>query len=348
MLDQPQDIRTLTPPARSVILRPGLRALPNGVERYVIDPGAARAIDVEPGDAIALADIEGGQVCEIVAFDGDGRVDPAIIGTSAATSAARPFAASLTLAARLKARGIDITTAAPVRVFGAASPPGDRAEFRATRAGTIVFAVPSEPMAPDGQDTATAIEIRITRANPRPSGEMPPLPEPLADPLQDIHVSRATAEAYLVRAGEYIQIIDVAGRQCSDFQCFDARKLDRGIERPLDATTTRTLLGHSYPLPGLPAKAFDHDMTPLVEIVRDTVGRHDAFALACYARFYEDMGYPGHANCTDNFTGALKRYGVTARPGWMALNFFYNTGIDAHNSLYFDEPWSRPDRKSGV
>ena len=26
----------------------------------------------------------------------------------------------------------------------------------------------------------------------------------------------------------------------------------------------------------------------------------------------------------------------------MALNLFYNTGIDAHNVLYFDEPWSRP------
>ena len=31
-----------------------------------------------------------------------------------------------------------------------------------------------------------------------------------------------------------------------------------------------------------------------------------------------------------------------ARKGWMALNFFYNTGIDANNALYFDEPWSRP------
>ena len=26
----------------------------------------------------------------------------------------------------------------------------------------------------------------------------------------------------------------------------------------------------------------------------------------------------------------------------MALNFFYNTGIDAHNAIFFDEPWSRP------
>src|SRR3712207_6368946 len=83
-------------------------------------------------------------------------------------------------------------------------------------------------------------------------------------------------------------------------------------------------------------------MEPLVEIVRDTVGRHDAFALACYARFYEDMGYPGHINCTDNFNAALDPFGVAARKGWMALNFFYNTGIDEHNALYFDEHWSRP------
>ena len=197
-------------------------------------------------------------------------------------------------------------------------------------------------MQPGGQETATPLEMRIERAVPRSTKERIVLPEPLADPLQDIRVNRATAEAYLVRAGEYIQIIDVAGRQCSDFQCFSARKLDKGRELPLDATTTRSLIGLGYPSPGLPAKAFDQDMEPLVEIVRDTVGRHDAFALACYAKFYEDMGYPGHANCTDNFNGALAPYGVEARKGWMALNFFYNTGIDANNIIHFDEPWSRP------
>ena len=168
------------------------------------------------------------------------------------------------------------------------------------------------------------------------------LPEPLADPLQDIRIHRATAGAYVVRAGEYIQIIDVAGRQCTDFQCFAARKLDKGIEHPLDVTATRSLVGQSYPLPGLFSKAFDQEMQPLVEVVRDTVGRHDAFGLACFARYYDDQGYPGHVNCTDNFNKELAPYGIAARKGWMALNFFYNTGIDANNVLYFDEPWSRP------
>jgi aminomethyltransferase len=40
--------------------------------------------------------------------------------------------------------------------------------------------------------------------------------------------------------------------------------------------------------------------------------------------------------------GALKSFGVAPRGGWPAINFFYNTAIDAHNVFIFDEPWSRP------
>ena len=76
--------------------------------------------------------------------------------------------------------------------------------------------------------------------------------------------------------------------------------------------------------------------------MRDTVGRHDTFALACTAKYYEDQGYPGHANCTDNFNAALAPFGVAPRQGWPAINFFYNTRIDDRNALFLDEPWSRP------
>src|SRR5262249_51546073 len=72
------------------------------------------------------------------------------------------------------------------------------------------------------------------------------------------------------------------------------------------------------------------------------VGRHDTFALACNAKYYEDLGYPGHVNCTDNFNGKLARYGIAARRGWPAVNFFYNTFFNEAHQLFFDEPWSRP------
>ncbi|TGV96237.1 DUF1989 domain-containing protein, partial [Mesorhizobium sp. M2E.F.Ca.ET.154.01.1.1] len=50
----------------------------------------------------------------------------------------------------------------------------------------------------------------------------------------------------------------------------------------------------------------------------------------------------GHINCTENFNKALGSYGVGPRGGWMAANFFFNTGVDAHGVMYADEPWSRP------
>jgi aminomethyltransferase len=130
--------------------------------------------------------------------------------------------------------------------------------------------------------------------------------EPFAglEPLQDILVKNASARAYAVKAGQYIQIIDVDGKQCTDFQCFSQAKLDQGLQLPLDVTTTRTLMGHAYPMPGLHAKYFDQDMTGLIEVVQDTVGRHDAFAMACAAKYYDDLGYPGHNNCSDNFNAA--------------------------------------------
>ena len=310
--------------------------------------GGAIAVPIHSGDRVRLVNVEGMQRCEIVAADTAGAIDPAILGASGDSDASglKQILSTDSESARsvrsgLERRGIDLANARAVTLFGSESRAGDSGEFTVSRDGLLIVAAPGAPMDVGSQDTATPIRVHILRSRLRQPNETL-LPEPLADPLHDIRVNRSTAEAYFVRAGEYIQIIDVAGRQCTDFQCFAARDLDKGLERPLDVTTTRSLMGQSYPLPGLFSKAFNQDMQPLVEVVRDTVGRHDAFGLACNARYYDDQGYPGHVNCTNNFNEQLAPYGIAARKGWMALNFFYNTGIDANNVLYFDEPWSRP------
>ena len=165
---------------------------------------------------------------------------------------------------------------------------------------------------------------------------------PLAEPSAEFIVERSTAAAYQVAKGDWFQVVDVEGRQCSDFQCLAAADLDAGREMPLDATITRTLMGASCPAPGLYSKFFNAKMRPLVEVVHDTVGRHDTFNTACNARYYDEMGYPGHINCTDNINGALDGYGVAPRRGWEAINFFYNTRVSDANQIYLDEPWSRP------
>jgi aminomethyltransferase len=336
------------PPRPSRILTPQSFSRHLGQERIVVPGGGAVLLQVMAGDRLTLINDEGGQPVELVAARSDGRIDAAILGVAATATAeglkamlAAGEASLLRFRKGLESRRIDLAKAGSVRVFGADTPAGTREDLTVLDEGWLVVAAPGLPMEPDAQDTATPITLLMQRAKPRMVGHHD-LPEPLADPILDLRVKSATAESYFVKAGDYIQILDVDGRQCTDFQCFDARKLDRGIQHPLDVTTSRTFMGHAYSMPGLHSKYYDQDWLPLVEVVQDTVGRHDAFAMACAAKYYDDIGYPGHVNCSDNFNLALRDRGVDPRPGWMAVNLFFNTNIDAHGVLITDEPWSRP------
>ena len=169
------------------------------------------------------------------------------------------------------------------------------------------------------------------------------LPDPIGTVRDEFTISRSSAKAYEIKAGEYVQIIDVEGRQCSDFMAMRHSKLDQGQERYIDSTVTRSMVGGAYPGPGLYDKFFDQDMKPLIRVARDTVGRHDTFALACTARGYEERGFFGHVNCSDNISAQYKPYGIAARRAWPAINFFFNSWIHPDdNRIQSDEAWSRP------
>jgi aminomethyltransferase len=287
----------------------GLRPIEAGVEFYRVVPGGATEIRIEGDDRIRLIDRHGGQTANLAARGGNG----------------------------LKALGL---SAEPGTVFGPDSRPGSEITLVAEDATTLIVSAPGGRIV-DGDVPASELLVEIRRAAPQ-AREQVELPAPLAEPRLDFRVDKASALSYEVKQGEFIQVIDVQGKQCSDFLAFHAAKLQQGLERGLDATVTRTLMGTAYPTPGLYGKFYDLDMDPLVEVIRDTVGRHDTFALACQAKYYEDLGYPGHINCTDNFNGALKPFTIAPRKGWEALNFFYNTAFDSNNQLVSDEPWSRP------
>jgi len=327
---------------------PGLRNRGPRRERYRVPGGGAIAVGVEAGDRLVVTDPEGGQPGELLAFDAAGRPALGALGARDSGPASGLLSqlagdeeSARMLARRLARSGIDLSRARADRLFAVDGEAGAQASFTAQAPLLVVVAAPGADMEPSAQHPTTDLFLEIERAQARPPAFMP-LPEPLADPRLELRVAAGTAGAYEVKAGEWIQIIDVAGRECSDFMAFDARKLEQGIERFPDTTTTRSLIGLAYAGPGLASKFFDQDQQPLIEIVQDTVGRHDAFGLACTAKYYDDVGYPGHVNCSDNLNAALAPYGVQPKSGWPALNWFYNTRIDARNVFYLDEPWSRP------
>jgi aminomethyltransferase len=288
---------------RPRLLVPGLVPRDPRRETFRVRPGGTTTVSLRPEDRLTIRDLHGGQRAEVVGLAGPD---------------------------------------AFVELFGPASPPGATETFTADRGTVVRVAAPAGVPVVEGGMPASDLQLEIARATPSHTEGEARLPDPLADPRLDFQVDRASALAYEVKAGEYIQVIDVRGRQCSDFLAFSAPKLQEGKERGLDATATRSLMGNAYPAPGLHCKFFDHDLEPLVEVVRDTVGRHDTFGLACTAKYYEDMGYFGHVNCSDNFNAELEPYTIEPRKGWPAINFFFNTAFDAHNQYVVDEPWSRP------
>lgn len=319
------------------------------IERFRVAPGAVIALTVTGGDRFDVIDRHGRQPVEMTVL----AADPCAVRGSAPDSPAtvlrnlmagpdeNGYAAGRILA--LLSRHVDQDQARATRLFDAESAAGSRLGFTVAGDAVVLIAAPAEPM--DLSDTEpnppSEVMVEVHRARPIPVGQRE-LPAPLAEPLWEIRIDASTASSYEIGAGQFVQILDVQGRQCSDFLAFDARALDVGREYGLDATTTRTIGGGAYPRPGLFGKFFDGRAQPLVEVVRDTVGRHDTFALACTAKYYADFGYPGHVNCTDNFNAALSRFGVSPRAGWPALNLFYNTAFDAAYQLTSDEPWSRP------
>lgn len=326
---------TLADPAVPLLVA-GLLPRDPRLETYPVRPGGATIIALAGDDEIRIIDCHGGQVAEVTTVGA-----PAGIVHDSDATLLRGLSGTGTdgFVAQLAALGLDPAQARCQRLFGPASPPGGEISLSAEGSATLVVAAPGGRIV-DGETPASELRVQVRRASPPVTPDMP-LPSPLAEPRLDFRVDRASAESYEVRAGEYIQIIDVRGKQCSDFLAFARAKLENGSERGLDPTVTRTLMGNAYPRPGLHGKFYDLDMDPLVEVVRDTVGRHDTFALACQAKYYEDLGYPGHVNCTDNFNRALRPFEIAARKGWAALNFFYNTSFDASLQLNFDEPWSR-------
>jgi aminomethyltransferase len=293
---------------RPRLLVPGLLPVDPTRETLRARAGGTATVTLGAGDRLAVRDVQGAQ---------RGRL----------TAAGDAYPA-------LGLRG-------PVDLFGPESPPGAEEVLTAQARVTVTVAVPEGGPVVEGGLPGTDLLLEVKRAAARTEPE-PVLPEPLADPRLDFEVPRASARAYEVKAGEWIQVIDVRGRQCSDFLAFHWEKLQEGLERGLDSTTTRSLMGNAYPTPGLHGKFYDQDQIALVEVVRDTVGRHDTFGLACYARYYEELGYFGHVNCTDNFNAELLPYTIEPRRGWPALNLFFNTAFDSGNLYLSDEPWSRP------
>ena len=87
------------------------------------------------------------------------------------------------------------------------------------------------------------IEIFIKRKNTKQNKLESFLPDPLANTSDEFLIKDSSAITYEIKKGDYIQIIDLYGRQCSDFMAFDSNVLQQGKESSIDTTVSRAIHG---------------------------------------------------------------------------------------------------------
>ncbi|KIC45424.1 aminomethyltransferase family protein [Tateyamaria sp. ANG-S1] len=305
--------------------------------------GRMEQVRVRAGSVISLTTTDGGCDVWIAARTDTARTfdTSAFEGVTTAGDAlpttgydARP------LHAMAQGRDSTLDAARGLHIFGPEDAPGETHIGKVTQDADLICILPAQ----DGFiETGAGGSVTLTIQPPAGNGFDLALPDPLGHVVDEWRVSRGTAHAYTLKKGQFVQIIDVEGQQCSDFMAMRADALDSGLERYIDSTVSRTMARGAYPTPGLHDKFFDQDMVPLLALRQDTVGRHDTFALACTARGYEERGFPGHINCSDNISGAFAPYGIGNRRAWPAINFFFNSWIDWQgHHIEADEAWSRP------
>ncbi len=139
-----------------------------------------------------------------------------------------------------------------------------------------------------------------------------------------VTIPERSGTAFLLMAGETLTVIDPRGEQVADLLAFSADDLDEVVSsgRTLDhAETIYLTTGHSL---------YSNRSRVLLEIVADTVGRHDFLLTPCsydtFHHFYPNL--PPHRGCFGNLAEALAPFGVVPDRIPVAFNCFMNVPVD--------------------
>ena len=138
-----------------------------------------------------------------------------------------------------------------------------------------------------------------------------------------------------VKAGELIQVMDVSGKQVAELVAFGLA--DRAEVLSLGAT--RASGGSMMLQQGM--RLLSNRWNGMLELVEDTVGRHDMLIAACdRKRDEQDFGQADHPGCRAALTEALGPFGIAHDQIPDPVNLFMNVGIKQRGELEIREPIS--------
>ena len=137
--------------------------------------------------------------------------------------------------------------------------------------------------------------------------------------VERLTVPAGTARAVMVRKGQRLRIVNVAGKQVADFVAFDSDDLTHAL------STLHTLVSLQRLFPTRGDQLRSNRRSPMLDITRDDTGRHDMLIAACDPwRYEQDFAVTGHRSCSDNFLEALAPWKMKRHQLPQPVNFFQN------------------------
>jgi len=137
-------------------------------------------------------------------------------------------------------------------------------------------------------------------------------------------IAPRSGAGFTLSAGQTLTVIDPRGVQVADLLAYNSADVREVLSsgRTLDyAETIQLTTGH---------KLYSNRSNVLLEIVEDTVGRHDFLLTPCsyatFDHFYPDL--PRHRGCFGNLAEALAPWGITEDMIPVAFNCFMNVPVD--------------------
>lgn len=144
-------------------------------------------------------------------------------------------------------------------------------------------------------------------------------------------------KTFRVAKGQFITVIDSEGQQAADFVAVNADDLNE----KLSPVHTRQHLRSLFFKPG--DALWSSENRPMLRIVSDTIGIHDANVPACdRTRFSVDFGVEGHRNCVDNLLEGMKAHGISYYSLPEPFNLFQNGPVTTDGRMEVTDPNSKP------
>lgn len=156
--------------------------------------------------------------------------------------------------------------------------------------------------------------------------------------LAEGRVEPQSGTAFLLEEGQRLRVTDPMGEQVADLVCFRAGDLDEWLSAGRSFDYNETLLlttGHLL---------YSNRSAPMLEIVEDTVGRHDFLLTPCspdtFRILYDDLP-ADHPSCFVNLHTHLARFGVQPDRIPTTFNIFMNVQFAPDGRISVEPPLSR-------